>query len=346
MPVNAAEIQKEKVLLDTDMVEAFDDGFAMVLLANAPNIDLVGVTTVTGNSWVEQGTAYALYQLEVEKRADVPVAAGLEFPFRPQRHELFADERAASGMGEDSWVGSFGLPKPYSWLDVYREKYQRSPTVTPVSKHAVDFIIDTVRSNPGEITIAEIGPCSNLAMAVRKAPDIVPLIKRVIYMGGAFFKTGNVTPAAEFNFWFDPEAARIALRSPFNEQTVLGLDVCEKVVFTRDHYDRILRTLDKSPQADVLRSTFVGQQFEKDPKFTHYVWDVLVAAILIDPTLVTNQIERAVDINDDFGLSYGQSLAYPTHSPKGCQKVRIVMDIDIDRFWDMLNDKQYWSSIK
>ena len=345
-PTNAADVQKEKVLLDTDMVEAFDDGFAMVLLANAPNIDLVGVTTLTGNSWVEEGTAYALRQLEIENRTDVPVAAGMEFPFRPQRHELFASEREANGMGEDSWVGSFGIPKPESWLEVYRQKYHRSPTVTPVSKHAVDFIIDTVRSNPGEITIAEIGPCGNLAMAIRKAPDIIPLIKRVIYMGGAFYKNGNVTPAAEFNFWFDPEAAKIALRTPFKEQMILGLDVCEKVVFTRDHYDRILRTLGKSPLADMLRGTFVGGNFENNPQFTHYVWDVIVSAILIDPTLVTRQETAAVDINDSYGLSYGQSLAYSKQAPKGCQKASIIMDIDIDRFWDLLNNKQFWSSSK
>ena len=346
VPAHAAEQQREKVLLDTDMVEAFDDGFAMVLLANAPNIDLVGVTTITGNSWVESGTAYALYQLEVEGHSDVPVAAGLEYPFRPQRHELFEMEREANGMGADSWVGSFGLPKPASWLDVYRERYHRSPSVTPVSKHAVDFIIDTVRSNPGEITIAAIGPCGNLAMAIRKAPDIVPLIKRVVYMGGAFFKNGNVTPAAEFNWWFDPEAARMTIRAPFAEQIVLGLDVCEKVVFTRDHYDRILRTLDKSPQAEVLRSTFVGKCFEENSRFTHFVWDVLVSAILIDPSLVTGQTECSVDINDSYGLSYGQSLAYPQHAPKGCQKLRIVTDIDVDRFWDLLNDKKYWHSVQ
>ena len=79
----------------------------------------------------------------------------------------------------------------------------------------MDFIIEEVRKHPGELTIVEIGPCSNLALAVLKAPDIVPLIKRVIFMGGSFFKPGNVTPTAEFNWWFDPEAARIVVRTPF-----------------------------------------------------------------------------------------------------------------------------------
>ncbi len=345
-PVQAMEQHKEKVLLDTDMVEAFDDGFAMLLLANAQNIDLVGVTTVTGNSWVEDGTAYALYQLEVEKRSDVPVAAGLEFPFRPQRHELFEHERAACGMGADAWVGSFGLQKPASWLDAYRTHYHKSPSITPVAKHAVDFIIDTVRSNPGEITIAAIGPCSNIAMAIRKAPDIIPLVKRIVYMGGSFFKNGNVTPTAEFNWWFDPEAAKIAVRTPFAEQMVLGLDVCEKVVFQRDHYDRILRTLGNSPLADMLSNTFVGKSFEENSSFTHFVWDVLVSAVIIDPSLITGYVDQSVDVNDSYGLAYGQSIAYPKYAPLGCQKMRIVTDIDAERFWDMLNDKKYWNSVK
>jgi len=345
MPCHAAQV-REKVLLDTDMVEAFDDGVAMVVLSNAPNIELVGVTTLSGNSWVEEGTAYALYQLELEGHKTIPVAPGLEYPFRPQRHELFDLERESSGMGHDAWLGSFGLKKPASWQEVYKKLYNKEPAFTPVSKHAVDFIIDTVRANPNEITIAAIGPCGNLAMAVRKAPDIIPLIKRVVYMGGAFFQPGNVTPSSEFNWWFDPEAAKIAVRTPFKEQMVLGLDACEKIIFRIEHYKRLLATLGNSPQAKLLRSTFVGQMFEKDPSFTHFVWDALVAAVIIDPTLIKREVTQKIDVNDAVGLSYGQSLAYPKLAPKGCQPARIVTEIEEARFWDMLNDKTYWASAR
>lgn len=337
---------KEKVLLDTDMVEAFDDGVAMVMLANAPGIELVGVTTVTGNSWVQDGTAWAIRQLEAEGRTDIPVAAGLEYPLRPQRHLNFEQERKANGMGHDAWLGSFGYPQPESWQAFYKKHYGKEPTARPVDKHAVDFIIDTVRADPGQITIAAIGPCGNLALAIRKAPDIIPLIKRVVYMGGAFFRPGNVTPAAEFNWWFDPEAARMTVRAPFKEQIVLGLDVCEKVVFRRENYDRLLTTLGTGEQGRILRSTFVGKSFEKDPAFTHFVWDVLVAAVIIDPTLITSEVTCLVDVNDALGLSYGQSLAYPKTGPEGSQKARIVLDVDQKRFWDMLNDTTYWASVR
>jgi inosine-uridine nucleoside N-ribohydrolase len=264
---------------------------------------------------------------------------------RPQRHELFEFERSLTGMGHDTWGGAFGRAKPKSWQDVYK-KYNRSTEIKISNKHAVNFIIDTVRAHPGEITIAAIGPAGNLALAVRMAPDIIPLVKRVVYMGGAFYQPGNVTPAAEFNWWFDPEAARIAVRTPFKEQIVLGLDVCEKVVFRREHYDRLVKTLDKSEQANILRSGLDGVRFEKDPAFTHFVWDVLVAAVIIDPTLITKEVTRFIDVNTDYGISYGQSLAYPKLAPKGAQQARIVLDVDQKRFWDMLNDTTYWASAR
>ena len=334
---------KEKVLLDTDMVEAFDDGVAMIILANAPGIDLVGVTTLSGNSWVEDGTAFALHQLKIEGKDAIPVAAGLAYPLRPQRHELFELERKFMGRGHDSWVGSFGYAQPKSWQDVYHARYG-TPTLTPVNQHAVDFIIDTVRANPGEITIAAIGPCGNLAMAIRKAPDIVPMIKRVVYMGGSFYRQGNVTPAAEFNWFFDPEAAKIAVRAPFKEQIVVGLDVCEKVTIKSQHYERMLQTLGNSEQAKLLRNSFVGQSFAKDSNFSFFVWDVIVAAIIIDPTLITEEKTAFIDVNTDYGISYGQSLAYPEVAPSGTQSARIILEIDEEKLWNMLTDKQYWAS--
>lgn len=333
-----------KVLLDTDMVEGFDDGVAMIMLANAPGIDLVGVTTLSGNSWVAAGTANAVKQLEIEGKTSIPVAMGFESPLRPGRRAGIAEECRRFGPGPDSWLGSFRQERPESWLKEYTKLYGGVPAVKPEERHAVDFIIDTVRANPGEITIAAIGPCTNLAAAVSKASDIIPLVKRVVYMGGSFYRRGNVTPAAEFNWWFDPEAARIALRTPFAEQTVVGLDVCEKVVFRKQHHDRLLRTLGNSGQAGILRSAFAGRMFEQDPAFTTFVWDVIVSAVIIDPSLVTRQITAFVDINDQFGFSYGQSVAFPGQGPEGSRRVRIIMDVNQDRLWNMLNDVTYWKS--
>lgn len=336
---------REKVLLDTDMVEMFDDGVALIMLAMSPSVELLGVTTASGNTWAEEGTAFAVRQLELAGRTEIPVALGVNVPLRPQRAELLESERKACGMGEDTWIGCFGSEKPESWQTVYQSRYGKAPSMQISEKHAVDVIIDTVRANPGEVTIAAIGPCTNLALAVRKAPDIAPLIKRVLYMGGAFFQPGNVTPAAEFNWWFDPEAARITVRSPFQEQVVFGLDVCEKIVFQHDNYERFLKTLGNTPYAALLRSTFDGENFAQKKDHTRFIWDVLVAAVIIDPSLITREVSQFIDVNDTLSLSYGQSLAYPKQGPEGSQKARIVLEVDQKRFEYMLNDPQYWKSV-
>ena len=138
----------------------------------------------------------------------------------------------------------------------------------------------------------------------------------------------------------------MTVRAPFKEQVVFGLDVCEKVVFRKNHYDRFLASLGQSAQADILKKSVVGQSFAKDANFTHFVWDVLVAAAIIDPSIITEEKTCAIDVNTQFSLSYGQSLAFPKVSPAGCVKARIVTDIDQERFWDMVNDKTYWKSAR
>lgn len=333
----------EKVILDSDMVEGFDDGVAMMLLASAPEIDLVGITITSGNSWVAEGTAHALRQLEIIGRTDVPVYMGLTRPFRAGRTEGIEAELKCFGVGPEAYTGAFPRPDPENWLEFYRTRYGRDPERHPEETHAVNFIIETVRNNPGEITILAIGPLGNLALAVKIAPDIVPLIKRVIYMGGSFFQSGNVTPAAEFNWWFDPEAARVMVRTPFREQTVFSLDVCEKVKFTRSHFFAILDMLGQSEIADILRDSIVGRDFTESPAFFQYIWDSLAAIALIEPSLILNFVQRPIDVVDTFGPTYGQSLAFDGSGPANTQTVTIVTDINLDRFWEILLTRQSWT---
>ena len=115
----AAHAQKiEKVILDTDMVEVFDDGIAMMMLANAPNIDLIGVTIVVGNTWVPEGIAYAIRQLEDIGKSHIPVVPGIRYPIFPSRFETIKNERILFGIG-DAYVGAAGYPEPKSWESVY-----------------------------------------------------------------------------------------------------------------------------------------------------------------------------------------------------------------------------------
>jgi inosine-uridine nucleoside N-ribohydrolase len=323
---------KEKVIVDTDMIMLYDDGVAMMMLANHPNIELLGVTIVSGNTWVYEGAAYAIRQLEVLKRKDVPVALGIRYPLRAGRYENLQVERKVFGYSS-GFVGCFSRPEPESFLDVYRREFAGRPTIQPVNKHAVDFLIGTVKANPGQVNIMSIGPCTNLAIAIRMAPEIVPLIKRVVYMGGAFDTPGNTTPAAEFNWWFDPEAAKMSVRAAFAEQLIVALDVCKKYRFKKKFFERI--TAVQTPIAKMFKEKY-GPVFEKNPGYTRLVWDTIAAAVVIDPTLIVKEETRWVDVNSDYNLDYGRSLGYKKQGPAGTQKARILMEIDEKRFWDLM----------
>lgn len=332
---------KEKVILDTDMVELFDDGLAMIMLANSDQVDLLGVTTVSGNTWSREGTAYGIRQLEAIERMDIPVAEGLRYPFRASRHEGIQLEQQIFGIGPSKFLGSLGYDErskgePKSWVDFYEATYQEVPTFTPVKEDAVDFIIDAIYKNPNEITIAAIGPCTNIAMAIRKDPDIVPLIKRVIYMGGAFEVRGNTTPAAEFNWWFDPEAAKMCVRAPFKEQIVVGLDVTDKVFVTKDRYEQMKQLPNLYPK---LKELFLNSRYEKrfeNPEATSFVWDLLVSAIIIDPSIITEEKTQWIDVNTEYTQDYGRSLAYDIQGPLGTEKARVIHTIDEEKFWNLM----------
>jgi inosine-uridine nucleoside N-ribohydrolase len=323
---------KEKVILDSDMVVLYDDGVAMMMLAKHPNIDLLGVTIVPGNTWISEGTAYALHQLEILNRTDIPVAMGIRYPLRAARYETLDVEQKMFGQSS-KYVGCFARPEPASYLHVYEEEFEGRPAIKPVNTHAVTFLIETIKAHPGQVTVMPIGPCTNLAIAIRMAPEIIPLIKRVVYMGGAFDVPGNTTPAAEFNWWFDPEAAKMSVRAPFPDQLIVGLDVCEKYRFNKKIFDRI--TAVNTPIATMFRKMY-GPDFEKEPAYSRLVWDTIASAIVIDPTLIIEEEIRWVDVNSDYGLDYGRSLGYTRQGPAGTQKARILLSIDEERFWDLM----------
>jgi len=229
--------------------------------------------------------------------------------------------------------GCFARPEPRSYLEVYREKFGARPAIDPIEIKAVQFIIETVRSNPNEVTLLAVGPCTNIAHAVRIAPEIVPLIKRVVYMGGAFEVPGNTTPAVEFNWWFDPEAAKICVRTPFADQLVVGLDVCEKYRFGVDIYQRIMAV--ESPVTALFAAQF-AERFDRDPENERLVWDTIAAAVVIDPSLITREKRLWIDVDTGYGLDYGRSLACSGDKPLGARRARTLYDIDEERFWNLL----------
>lgn len=224
----------ERVIVDADMGVLNDDAVALFMLVNSPAVELLGVTIVPGNSWAEHCTASALRQLELIGRTDIPVFMGVREPLMGSRQPWLEAEELLWGRTEV--LGAYGRPRATSYLALDREPVIGYPTIAPSAENAVDFIVRSVKAYPNEVTLFVIGPATNVALAVRKNPEIVPLVKRVYYMGGSVDVPGNSTPAAEFNWWFDPEAARIALRTPFREQFIVPTDIAERMFYTKTEY--------------------------------------------------------------------------------------------------------------
>lgn len=335
---------KEKVIVDVDMGELNDDAIAMFMLIQSGEVDVLGVTVVAGNTWVEEGVAYALRQLELIGRSDIPVVPGAVEPLMGSRQASLTAEQRLYGNVE--YMGAYARSRPNSYRELASAPYQGYPVTEPLNQHAVDFIIEQVKRYPGEVTLFVLGPATNIALAVRKAPEIVPLIKRVIYMGGAIDVPGNTSPAAEFNWWFDPEAAKIALRTPFKEQIIVPLDIAERVYYTKEIYDRIA-SAEETPLVKMFKDLH-GPRFAQNPEYRSFVWDALTSAIFLRPEIATRIEERYIDIDTNYGPNYGRSIGYhesrnrsldnPDNYPVGSQRVKILFDIDREAFWNLYVD--------
>jgi inosine-uridine nucleoside N-ribohydrolase len=200
-----------KVILDTD--PGVDDAMALLFLHRHPAIDLVGITTVFGNASIETTTRNALF-LKRSWNIAAPVARGIGETLNPDRTHV----GWPTGIHGDDGLGNIDVPAE---IDL---------PLDPRPAHR--FIIETVRANPGEVTLVAVGRMTNLARALRDDPEIAALVKAVVIMGGAFDVPGNITPAAEANIHGDPEAADVVLTAPW-PVTVIGLDVTMKTVMTR-----------------------------------------------------------------------------------------------------------------
>jgi inosine-uridine nucleoside N-ribohydrolase len=194
-----------KIHLDCD--PGHDDAIALLLALASPEVDLVGVSTVHGNQTLEKTTVNALKLLEFVGRTDVPVAVGAD---RPLRREPFVAEYVHGESGMDGPA----LP---------------APTTAPVAEHAVDFIARVVRESDEPVTLVPTGPLTNIGLFLARHPEAAARVERIVLMGGAIGE-GNVTPAAEFNIWADPEAADRVFSSGL-DVTMVGLDVTHRAIF-------------------------------------------------------------------------------------------------------------------
>ena len=326
---------QEKVIVDSDFTTIGDDGQVGVLAAQLHAqrvIDLLGITVVAGNEWLPQELADALKAVERLGIADqVGVYAGARYPLVHDYRSL-SQERALWGVG-GSW---YKRPEPAdSALVAPLDGFAANARVQ--TQHAVNFLVETIKKYPHEVTLLVIGPMTNVALAIRMNPEIVPLIKRIVYMAGAFEVPGNTTPAAEMNVWYDPEAARIVVRQSI-DQTFIPLDVTNTVPINKAIFERITSNPD-SIISKLLKGSAFARALERNPKATEYIYDTLALAYLIDPAYATDVAEMWVDVDTNWGPSYGRTLGYPQQQPANLlQKAKVIRRFDNARFFEWYVD--------
>jgi purine nucleosidase len=274
----------KRILLDTD--PGIDDSLAILLALASPEISLEGLSVVHGNCSLEQATTNALSVLELAGAAHIPVARGCELPL-VQPSLLAPETHGATGIG---------YAKP------------PKPTARPIAQHAVDFLIEKILSAPGEYTIVAVGPLTNLAMAMRKEPRIIPAIKEIVSMGAAIRHQGNTTPLAEFNVYVDPHAAHIVYHSGV-PHTLVPLDVTYQCILTPTDVKRLLKT--KSPVTYfIAEATRFYMEFHDEYQKIEgcVINDPLALALVFAPELCDYE-EHYVDVDIQGGVSMGKTFA-------------------------------------
>ena len=298
-----------RIIIDTD--PGIDDSLTFLLALASPEIQLEALTTTQGNVTVEKATRNALSVLELGHASHIPVAKGSEFP-------LVQPLRASAYVHGESGIGNSKLPEPKT---------------KPVSKHAVDYLIERVLAEPGEISIFPIGPLTNLAMAIRKEPRFAKAVKELVIMGGAILDHGNVTPLAEFNIYVDPHAAHIVFHSGISI-TLIPLDVTHKCLFLQKHVDRLMQM--PSPISRFIRDALqVYLKFSFDLGYAgSALHDPLTLATVIAPELLTLK-EYYVDVDISGGVSMGKTFADILNLTKKPANMQVAMGVRGEDFVEL-----------
>jgi inosine-uridine nucleoside N-ribohydrolase len=296
------------ILLDCD--PGHDDAIALLLALASPELELLGVTTVAGNQTLEKTTANAIRVLDFVGRDDITVAAGAPAPLVRELHV------AAHVHGETGLDGP-DLPPPK------RE---------PLQQHAVDFLAEQIRARNGAVTLVPTGPLTNVALLLALHPDARP--ERIVLMGGAIAE-GNVTPAAEFNIWADPEAAARVFASGI-DLTMVGLDVTHKALFTSAHERRLEGRVGEMVRALLqFYGAFHRRQYGWDGSPIH---DAVAVAHVARPDLLET-VACGVKVDTGRELSRGRTYVDRWRRMDWEPNAHVAVDIDRDAFLDLLVER-------
>lgn len=324
LPLTGLSDERIPIIFDTDFVmPPHDDSMALMLALQSPEFEIIGVTTVAGNESLERATSDVLRMLEIAGQADIPVYVGADMPLVHAKSD-FAVRKYGKWYSDDT-----PEPPPGGYAKKQAE-----------AESAVSFIVRTVMERPGEVTLVAIGPLTNIAQAIRAEPMFARSVKRLVIMGGAIALlpdgAGNITPNAEFNFWVDPEAAYVTLRSGIPIE-LSPLNVSRKSALDMHWYEEMVAV--DNPLTRLLKET-LGVRFEADPDRSWFMYDQIAVASIIDPSLVTTE-QLYVDVNIDHGISYGVSVGGREIWPEaeGASMMNVQYDLDWPRFIEMFIER-------
>jgi inosine-uridine nucleoside N-ribohydrolase len=308
----------ERVILDTDSGPFNDDGAALVMVARSPRrVSLEAVTLVPGNAWVSDGAGFTARILKLLGKTQVPLLPGAQMPL--------VNSPAVAQAIRKQWP-------PLEYAGAFDRPIPPAPRHEEVAvKSGVNLLIESLDRAPGQITLLALGPMTNLAIAIRMRPDIQKKIRRLVFMGGNVAVPGNSTRKAEFNFWFDPEAAQIVLRSAIPKKVMFGLDICNQAVLTRARFDEIAAV--KTPITELYREDYGTRYpgFYQHPEAVGYLWDELAAAYLIDPQIASAPQTRFLDVDTRLGPDYGAVISLDRSLAPEATPVEMMMKLDVPR---------------
>jgi purine nucleosidase len=307
--------EPRKIIIDTDPGQ--DDAAAIMLALGSPELDILGLTAVAGNVPLALTSRNARIILEFCSRTDIKVFAGAD---RPIARPLITAEHVH---------GKTGLDGP-ELVD---------PQMPLQEQHAVDFIIETLRREPaGSVTLCTLGPLTNIALALDKAPDIAGRVHELVMMGGGFFEGGNITPAAEFNIYVDPEAAAAVFRSGI-KIVMMPLDVTHKVLTLKSRVAK-LREIGSRPALALVEMLDFFERFdiEKYGSDGGPLHDPTVIAYLLKPELFSGR-DCNVEVETSSPLTSGMTVVDWWQVTGRSHNARVMKDVDADGFFALLTER-------
>jgi purine nucleosidase len=326
--------EKRKIIIDQDAAgPAGTDQQSILLLIQSPQTEVLGITVVTGDAWLKSEVAHTLRTLELIGRTDIPVVPGAEYPLVRRKRETELWEQR---FGSVAWVGAW-TPRVYHPPDELGEFPEGKPTTKPSEEDAAHFLLRLVHKFPGEVTIYEGGPMTNLALAISIDPEFPKLAKELIFMGASLNPQTDDpefanTPRHEFNIWFDPEAAHIVLRAPWKKIVCTPVDISVKTKMTIELINRI-------KQGTTPAAQYIGKYGRLFGKY-NYLWDELTAAAWLDATLITKKDIRYLDVDLGRGAGYGNTLTWTDRDKPALelQPVEVQVDLDVEKLYKMMVD--------